>query len=328
MNKYYIFAPANTCSGGPEALHQLAYYMRLCNLDAYVVYYADGFVDANPIERYLQYEPHVVSFHNVEDKKENFFIAPENTPWCLNSIHKAQKVILWLSVAYHQIIYPSCYQRMSYLKRRILNQTLENARVVLYNDAKCMHLCGSKHAYEYVIQKYPNSIVRYLVEPISKDFLDMGNGAVCGSEKRKNIVLYNPSKPSKRMTELLNRGRFDYIPLRGYTPCELAQKYRESKLYVDFGEFGGPERIPKEAVYFGCNILVANHNAASNDFDVAIPDQYKIDDSESVEVLEQYIADMLDNYEIHCPFFDAFRKKIEALENNYMQQIKDIFTDV
>ena len=62
----------------------------------------------------------------------------------------------------------------------------------------------------------------------------------------------------------------------------MAVKYTEAKLYIDLGEFGGPERIPKEAVYFGCNIIVANHNAAANDFDVAIPQEYKIDDNESI----------------------------------------------
>ena len=37
--KYYIFTPAATCSGGPEALHQLAYYMRGVGMEAYTVYY-------------------------------------------------------------------------------------------------------------------------------------------------------------------------------------------------------------------------------------------------------------------------------------------------
>lgn len=324
--KFYIFIPAFRCSGGPEALHQLAYYMRKCNLDAYVVYYEESFVLAKPINRYKQYLPIVVPFDSIEDNKHNFCIAPENAPWCLNSIYHAKKCIMWLGVGVNAMNYPSFIQRLVYAKRRLLCESLINARFVLYNDRKCIHFCGSKYAYQYVKSKYPKSCVRYLVEPISKDFLDMDNTIVLG-ENRKNTVLYNPAKPSERMIKLLSRNRFDYFPLQGYTPDELAEKYREAKLYVDFGRFDGPERIPKEAVYFGCNILVANHNAARNDFDVAIPNQYKVEDSESIEQIELRIADMLNNYEEHLPNFEAFKKKVELLENNYMQQLKEIFID-
>ncbi len=323
--KYYIFAPANACSGGPEALHQLAYYMRNVGLDSYVVYYDNGFVESPPIDRYKQYEPNVVSFANIEDEKCNVCIAPENAPWCLNAIMKAKKYIWWLSFHYRQITYPSFLERLVYWKRVAYRESVENARFVLFDLKKCMHLCGSKYAFENVRIQYAKSKVKYLVEPISKDFYEIGNSVI--NKVRKDIVLYNPSKPSKRMSRLLERSRFEYVPLRGYTPNELAHKYQDAKLYIDLGEFGGPERIPKEAVYFGCNILVANHNAAANDFDVAIPNDYKIDDNESAEQIEARIVEMLKNYELHYSNFEFFRKKVENLEETYLQQIKDIFID-
>lgn len=321
--KYYIFAPANTCSGGPEALHQLAYYMQKVGLDSYIVYYDNGFVDSLPIDRYKQYEPKIVSYANIEDENCNVCIAPENSPWCLNSIKRAKKYIWWLSFHYHQVINPSFLERLVYWKRIVHSEGVENARFVLFDVKKCIHLCGSKYAYENVRRKYSKSVVKYLVEPISKDFYEIGNYII--NADRKNIVLYNPSKPSERMTKLLERARFEYVPLRGYSPTELARKYQEAKLYIDLGEFGGPERIPKEAVFFGSNILVANHNAAVNDFDVAIPNEYKIDDKESAEQIEARIAEMLKNYEFHYPKFESFRKKVEKLEETYLQQIKEIF---
>lgn len=324
--KYYIFIPAEKCSGGPEALHQLAYYMRKLYLESYIVYYNSfGFVDSDIPTRYQQYEPHVVRFNNLEDISTNTCIAPENAPWCLNNIHHAKKCIMWLGVGVNEIFYPNWTQRLVYLKRRLFNQSLLNARFVLYNDHKCIHLCGSKYAFEYVGKLYPKSIVKYLVEPISKDFYDIGNKTK--NKYRIDIVLYNPAKPSDMMTQLLARDRFEYVPLRGYAPKELVQKYQESKLYIDLGRFDGPERLPKETVYFGCNILVANHNAAANDFDVAIPQEYKIDDNESAEQIEARIAEMLKNYELHYPNFESFRIKIEKLEETYLQQIKEIFID-
>ncbi len=326
MIKYYIFTPSNNCSGGPEALHQLAYYMRKSGLEAYIVYYSSiGFVRSKTIDRYLQYEPYVIHFTDIVDVSTNVCIAPENAPWCLNNIRNAKRYIMWLGVGVNEILYPNLLQKIVYMKRKLCKQSVENARFLLFDDHKCIHLCGSKYAYEYVSEKYPKSIVKYLVEPISMDFYKIGNNVL--NTIRKDIVLYNPSKPSEKMTQLLDRRMFNYVPLRGYTPIELVEKFKEAKLYIDLGRFDGPERMPKETVYFGCNILVANHNAAANDFDVAIPQEYKVDDSESTEQIEEKIADMLENYKLHNPNFDFFRKKVEMLEETYLAQIKDIFID-
>lgn len=326
-SKYYIFTPANACTGGPEALHQLAYYMRMLGMEAYTVYYEySGFPAAQPIERYQQYEPTVAKYEDVEDEKGNFFIAPENAPWCLNGVKKAQKCIWWLSVAYNDVKKGSLKERLIHLKREFLGQNTQNYRNVAFSLRDCWHLCGSKYAYEEVGKRCPNSRVEYLVEPISLDFLRMGNDNL--PTEREDVVLYNPSKPSLIMKELLERGRFNYVPLKGYTPEGLAERYKNAKLYVDFGLFGGPERMPKEAVYYGCNILVANHNAAANDFDVAIPQQYKVDDGTSAEQIEGRIAEMLTNYDSQNADFKSFKIKVERLEENFVEQLRVLFGQV
>lgn len=322
--KFFIFTPANCCSGGPEALHQLAYYMRKLGMEAYTVYYTySGFPKANPIERYRQYEVEVLPYDKIEDEERSYVIAPENAPWCLNAFKKAQKCIWWLSVAYHDVKEGSKKECLVHLKRKMLRQDVSNFRNVDFNLRKCWHLCGSKYAFEEVGKRFPNSVVKYMVEPISLDFLKMGNADL--PTCREDAVLYNPSKPSAIMKELLERNRFKYVPLKGFTPVELAERYKKAKLYVDFGLFGGPERIPKEAVYYGCNILVANHNAAVNDFDVAIPKKYKVEDAEHAEQIENRIEDMLRQYEKQNLDFRSFKQKVEGLEENFMKQLKELF---
>lgn len=322
--KYYIFTPANVCSGGPEALHQLSYYMRLCSLESYIVYYDySGFISATPIQRYLQYEPRVVSYEEIEDSKQNFCIAPENAPWCLNSIKNAKKCIWWLSYLYNELKIASPREKMHYLLRMLRFKNVQSARTLLYDPNHCLHLCGSKFAYNKVLELFSSSKIEYLVEPISKIFL---LSQVQMSNERKDMVLYNPAKPSLIMTHLLESGKFCYVPLKGYSPNELIRLYSDAKLYVDFGEFSGPERIPKEAVFFGCNILVANHNAAANDFDVAIPLKYKISDNASVKEIEKTIEYMLKNYETLYGDFESFRQKIIDLEYNFIKQINSIFS--
>lgn len=322
--KYYIFTTAKTCTGGPEALHQLAYYMRKLGMEAYTVYYTySGFSNAKPIERYKQYEVEVLPYDKVEDEEDNFVIAPENAPWCLNGFKKAQKCIWWLSLHANEVKKGSLMDRFGLMKRRLLHEDESHYRHIAFAPDKCWHLCGSKHTYRYVSDLYRRSKVAYLVEPISLDFLRIGNAGL--SAEREDVVLYNPSKPSDVMKELLGRARFNYIPLKGFTPEGLAERYKKAKLYVDFGHFGGPERMPKEAVYYGCNILVANHNAASNDFDVAIPQEYKVDDSETAEQIERRIADMLTHYETQNADFQPFKLKVERLEENFMNQLREVF---
>ena len=322
-SKYYVFCPAYTRTGGPEALHQLAFYMRKVGLESYVVYYGDGFPEAKTIDQYLQYDPHVVRYGDIEDRKDNYVIAPENAPWCLNQFRHAHRCIWWLSLHANEVKSGSLKERLVYLKRKMLHQRVDSYRHIVFNPDKCWHLCASKHTYLYVRDHYRNSRVDYLVEPISLDFLKMGNGDLPAS--REDMVLYNPAKPSQIMTELLQRARFRYVPLKGYTPEGLAGMYKRAKLYVDFGHFGGPERMPKEAVFFGCNILVANHNAASNDFDVAIPVQYKVDDSEGAGDIEGRILSMLAGYQEQLPDFTSFRDKVEHLEENFILQLKRLF---
>lgn len=322
--KYYIFTPAKTRTGGPEALHQLAYYMHQLGMEAYTVYYAySGFPKAEPINQYKQYEVQVARYEDVEDVPNSIVIAPENAPWCLNGFKKAQKCIWWLSLHANEVKKGSLKERARLMKRRLLREDLSHYRHIDFNPENCWHLCASKHTYLYASQQYKQSKVDYLVEPISLDFLKMGNADL--PTEREDVVLYNPSKPSAIMTELLQRGRFNYVPLKGYTPEGLAERYKKSKLYVDFGHFGGPERMPKEAVFYGCNILVANHNAASNDFDVAIPTKYKVDDSETAEQIESRIADMLEHYEAQHADFLPFKEKVERLEENFLNQLKELF---
>lgn len=319
----YIFTPAGLCSGGPEALHQLAYYLHEIGIAAYNVYYNyNGFPPTLTPDRYKQYGVETIDYNEIKDIKGNLVIAPENAPWCLNGFKKAQKCIWWLSVAYNQIHTGTFKERIIHLKRRVLGQKVDNYRHVDYSLKKCWHLCGSKYAYEKVKREYPKSVVEYLVEPISLDFLRMGSKF--SPKHRDDIVLYNPSKPSALMSELLQRGHFSFIPLKGFTPLELAEKYKSAKLYVDFGRFGGPERMPKEAVYFGCNILVVNHNAASNDFDVAIPVYYKINDKESILFIEDKIKDMLLNYEAQHTDFLPFHMKVQNLEGCFRIQLNHL----
>ena len=318
--KIYILCIANLRSGGPEALHQLRYYMEQVGLDAYLVYYktTDG-LDPMPVE-YTTYGIKRKLLKEIEDNENNILISAESGTIMFNGFKHIQKYIWWLSVNWFD--YKPLTSKII-LKHKIYKLFGKETNISTYCNFRledCVHVCGSKYAYEYVIRLGLKA--EYLVEPISKVFLENNNQSDC---ERNDIILYNPAKPSDIMTKLLAEKRFQFKPLTKMTTVELIEAYKQAKLYIDFGHFGGPERMPKEAVYFGCCILVGRRNAAVNDFDVAIPEQYKIEDYNNIEIINSRIEDILQNYNAYRNDFIPFQMKISSLEYNFMKQIKKLF---
>lgn len=340
----YIACPAYVATGGPEALHQLCYYMNKLGLRALIAYYAADLSPSKPLtnKRYDKYHCKFIRFSEISDEKENILIAPESHTRCLGQFSNIQKCIWWLSVKFFDGHKESVNGKVYWILKSFVHdmknfyfnfRSMKTRLQILKYSERCdilnssdirYHLVGSKYAYEFLKNKGLNN-VEYLVEPISKDFLDAGKYDC--TNRKDNSILYNPSKRSWIMTKLsIFRGRkYTFLPLRGYSMEQLISLYRKSKLYIDFGEFGGPERIPKEAVYNGCAIIVADRNAASNDFDVAVGNRYKIKDFNNMSLVEKKIDFVLANYESLSQDFEPFRLKIDNLEKNFLDSIVRIF---
>ena len=166
--------------------------------------------------------------------------------------------------------------------------------------------------------------VTLLVEPLGLGFLGENNVDL-SSKNRSDSVLYNPSKNSKTLQKLLKRTDIIFKPISGYQDFELVDLFRNSKLYIDFGFFGCPERLPKETVLNGTMLLVGKRNASVNSFDIAIPDKYKIEDADDIEFIASKIKQMLLDYDQIIGDFRGFREKIINLEPNFIKSIKSIF---
>ena len=336
----YIFAPANVATGGPEALHQLNYYLKntFNDLSSKIKLVYVGMNDdiSHICEKYKKYNVEYISEEQVIDDENNVLIMPEIWTQKLNNYSRIQKCIWWLSVCFYdgiKVDFWKKYIRSIFSALKHLNfdsfkywKDRKNYKKNCpdFTQACIYNFVGSKFAYDY-LQKHQAKHVEYLVEPISKEFLDIGIAENLLSTERQDVVLYNPAKMSKRMEIILKRNSFDFVPLKGLSSKQLIEKYRSSKLYVDFGAFPGPERIPKETVYNGMVILVTKNNASVNDFDIAIPEKYKLLPKLSVKKVEEQMKYMLDNYDSIVDDFAAFREKIDNLENNFIAQIRNIF---
>ncbi len=331
----YILCEGNLASGGPEALHQLHYYLAKHHILSYLCYFGE----ANTHPRYLVYNPKVLPIEHVADHRDHILIVAEAFTKYLKKYSRIRKCIWWLGLQLYDGFNVLPQTKGLKLKLRIREMLPDRILLMRQSLLKLLdkkryelqpylirnedfHLCGSKFAFEFVRKRYKQVVL--FVEPISLAFLRQTPPDLV-SDGRGSRVLYNPSKPSALMTKLLQRTDIDFQPITGLAQTEMIQLFRRSKLYIDFGFFGGPERLPKETVFNGTLLLVGKRNAAVNDFDVAVPDRFKVVDMQNIDQVAEIIKHMLDNYDLLIEEFEPFRQQIAKLEENFEKSISKIF---
>lgn len=290
--EYYIVCPAGIESGGPELAHQLCYELNKLGKNAYM-YYAQSNrlepVDVCAPEKYIKYgTEHVVDIREVENK-ENVLIVPEGTTGWLNGIEKCIKVLWWMSV--DNYIRNTSERDLPYIKQNV-----------------DIHLVQSKYAYEYVKNKVGISEekIMYLSDYIGeKYFMDIPE------VKRMDMALYNPKKGLDRIAPVIQAtsDHLKWIPLINLTEEDMIAYMHIAKVYVDFGDHPGKDRIPREAAVCGCCVVTNKRGSAGYFEDVPIPDKYKVEDSD-VEYISQLLKNISQNYDEAKKDFDDYREII------------------
>ena len=187
------------------------------------------------------------------------------------------------------------------------------------------HYAASYYAHDFLKKKnIDNSL---LIEPISLEFLEKYKKFDIKSEitTRKDQVLYNPKKGYEITKQIIqHNSKYDFIPLRGLSFEELINLYKSSKLYIDFGPFPGAERMPKEAVLYGCNIITGKHGASAYYNDVLIPEKWKFEDNQ-IDDISNAINDLINNYEERNREFLTYKQRVLDLENEFKTRLQKYF---
>ncbi len=319
-------------SGGGEALFQLG-----CDLISrgYKVFIIDGRKDPTiqPPEKFDKYFAFGLDYcdkDKVIDSESSAIIVPECATEYLFHYKKAKAIIYWLSCKNYDGIYnwnmaDTCINRLRHGARWNMIRTCHFMRNkikygnIRYPIKNALNLSGSH--YTNSMLSHANAPYLPLFHSIGIDFLNAG--MYTSRNNREDIVLYNPAKPSRLTRKLVKRGKFNYIPIQSMTVEQMIRLFRKAKLYIDFGNFPGPERLPKETAFNGVNILVWDLHAANTD-DVLVPHQYKISVKSKPKDVEDLLGQMLRKYKEQSKDFDAFRKMIGQLQSEYDRQLDAI----
>ena len=336
--RVYVVSPSYLISGGPDALHQMVYYLRNIGIEADIVYFdlRKKVYKIPPV--YSRYTNDYLLLKDIVDDKENVVILPETLYFLKDNFKHLQIYVWWLSVNNNtdtsikqklgklwSKLNPSVVIKL--LKRKNKLETFKsflNNKKIDFSDKHIKHLCASYYAYDYVnnINKTSASL---LIEPISLSFLQKSNAD--NIHNRENIILYNPKKNLAFTKQIIKCCKnYTFLPLKGYNQDQLIELYQRATLYIDFGFFPGAERIPKEAVMNGCNIITGLNGASAFYNDVPIPSDYKIASTkENIPLIKEKIDYMMSHYKDCFHDFDAYRNHINRLEDCFIKDLEKLF---
>lgn len=333
MKKYYII-DVGAYSGGGEALFQLA--ADLLSLGHCACVAQTGIATPKSIpQKFRKYivDLKIMQIEEIVDCPESVIIVPETATSVLFHFPLSAKYIWWLSYNYSDalptlksfqfLFQNNLHNFLGHQKQKIINYIRYQKSNYPISDVH--NLAGSYYIQDCLRGQNINSTL--FIHSIGQDFLDAGSYSPALDIKPRSLnVLYNPSKPSSIMNSLLRRGAFNYVPIIGMDVNQMVSLFRDSRLYIDFGPFPGPERLPKETCFNGCNIIVGNRNAAQTK-DVQIPKRYKIDTNSPISYIEQCISDSLQNFYCNYHDFDQFRRYISNMYNTYSSQLSVLFSE-
>lgn len=342
----YIACPANVVTGGPETLHQLGFQLNNRHFDVKMYYYGKEKHQIKIPDKFKKYGLEYVS--EIEDVSSNIVIIPETSTYLLYEFENIQKVIWWLSVDFYTlgflknrvtnfikkhkispiialILHPLLYlaYRIKYGKDNALNFEKDK------NINEYFHLYNCHYGLEFLLQ---NGVLventYYLCGPISNEYFNNNLSEM----QKKDIVLYNPKKGLEytiKVREYIKKvaPAIEIIPIINMDSSQIIDLLKESKVYMDFGFFPGPERIPREAVLNYCNIITSTKGSAKNNIDFPIPTKYKINiDEELVENVGNKVIQMINYYNEQVSDFDKYRKKVADQVETFEINIDKIFS--
>jgi len=256
--------------GGADAMHMLCGELSAQGQYAAMVYEPEA--DPLPI---LEPFASMYGIANRETRKENrdeedtvqvmpagwgpnWYQYDPDTPSCLKfsgeGNYRSTKVMYWLGIGIWQDW------------EREVDAPIDPSHP---NLKRCLHACGSQRAYDFLVNsgEVDPSTVFFL-----RDFTDplfIHGEEEIAEAKREAVVLYNPTKGmehTERIMALLHGVRF--IPLVNMSHQQMRDWGLRSRVYIDFGPFGGREKMHREMSVCGCTVITGDEGSSANPIDV------------------------------------------------------------
>lgn len=348
----YVVAPARTATGGPELLHQLVYHLRIdLGYNAFMYYYPPDLEDPVHPEYKLYGNPYV---REILDDPVNVLIVPEviSEIKILKQFARIQKVVWWLSVNNFLLSYllskrsgllnPALvlsriankitkllgYHSIVDAREIILRAALRKTPVVLRAlrelslDQVRLHLYQSHYAKTF-LESLSITNLAPLSDYINPEFLNNQPDL----KSKEDVVVFNSKKGLSFTRSIMKAAPgIRFIPIENMSRKEVIQQLKRSKVYIDFGDHPGKDRLPREAAILGCCVIVGKRGSAANPYDVPIPEEYKFEVSEkNIPAIVRKIKYCINNHENAYRDFETYREIIKQEPQKFIEDLSAIF---
>ena len=323
-SKVYIFCPANCNSGGPELAHQLASALISFGVEAYMLYYELGSYSVNladPVHDFYK-KYHVPYVFDAEDNQKNIIIVPETVTETLYDFKKIRRVIWWMSVYFY------LSHLMNKFKADLENPLAAPLRKFFYfrkEDGDINHFVQSEYARQFLkLNGIPDSRIYMVEDYLNQAFLS--RAAQIDLRRKKNFVAFNPKKGFEVTKQLIELAPdIAWRPIQNMTPDQVQELLAASKVYIDFGNHPGKDRIPREAAISGCVVITNKRGAAANDIDINIPDEFKFDSQAEFGDVIKKIREVFENFSVAHEKQAAYRARILDDKPRFTQEVIKAF---
>ena len=322
-SKVYILCPGNLQTGGPELAHQFTSTLTSFGVQSYMFYYESSIPlnRADPVhDVYKKY--HVPYTFEVEDKPHNILIIPEGATELLYNAKKIQRVIWWMSVDNYL---SHLVQKFDSHLKKPLNKALKKFFYFNKEDSNITHFVQSEYARRFLKLNEISANKIYMVE----DYLNqafLSRAMQIDLTKKENIVVYNPKKGFEVTEQLIKLAPdINWRPIENMTPEQVQELLAQAKVYIDFGNHPGKDRIPREAAISGCVVIVGKRGAAANDIDINIPDEFKFDGQATTQDIINKIRKVFENFSAAYEKQAAYRTRILDDKNRFTNEIAKTF---
>lgn len=313
VKRYYIVVPLDSVSGGPELLHQLAYNLKnlLKDQEVYLAYYAQNKEKINYYKKYPQSmvpeeykgyveDCNVITTDDIVDYPDSILIVPEVIPEMILKIKNARVFMWWLSVD-------------NFFK------TIDISMVVdLFNKIE-LHIYQSEYAKSFLEDIGISEEKMFgLSDYINEGFV------LNSPEKKEDVIAYNPKKGFNFSFVIINKLKnYRFIPIENMNNSQVRELLAHSKVYIDFGNHPGKDRLPREAAIMNCCVICGKRGSAENEIDVPIDSKYKISVNNGEWVIEakNIIEDCMNNYDYHNQAFEKYRKIISNEKKLFLERV-------
>ena len=333
MNNYYIPAPSNSVTGGQECLHQLCDSLNKSGKNAFIVYYPDVYSPIPDVYKKYQVQVEV----EIKDLESNTIILHESQFDRLFDFKNIKVIFWWLSVdnffkssmRYLSIVdyirnCPNLLLKAIAVKlyyifirhKNILNRQLSISQLKYKSN---LNLCQSVYAEKFLRNNGFDNLFQ-LNDYINSEFKIFDNTS------RDNIILYNPKKGYEFQKFLIQKfPSYNWVPVINMNYSQISELMNRAKIYVDFGNHPGRDKIPREAVAAGLCIVTGIHGSAFYYGDIPISDMYKFDQNNFDSARFKVVIDgLLENYSDEKENFKVYRTMVSDSESLFHRQVKDL----